>query len=146
MNETAPRPKLFFLSLIYPALKISVGSLLTYALPDVQPGTLGAVLILLAATYVISRLFYGRHRRQPSTGERWRLMGYCALWALVTETWGLWYLLSFPEEAGVPLGTEGLMFVIAFTVALNLLFCFLAFRFASPRYIDVMIKKDEKRG
>ena len=107
-------------------------------------GTGGAALIFLASAWIISRLFYTRHRRHLETHEAWRLIIYTYVWALIVEFHSIWYFVTFPEETGVYLDQDGLTFVLGYTALLSLLFSFLSIHYACRKFIASAIKRDHE--
>lgn len=100
-------------------------------------GALGGVAIL-AAGYVVGWRFTKLRRRLMSDQEMWRLIVGCAVYMVLFETLGVWGNLDTLE----PLSRNAWIGVVALTVALDLLFLWLVFRFAVRKAMRNNLEKD----
>jgi len=101
------------------------------------------MLVIVATVMLLSWLFARNHRRNFSRAERWRLIAYCAIWALALESMGLIYAASVglvdPSQIGV------LAFAVAFAIVLDTVMIWGAFNYASRRYIDSYLRRHERK-
>ena len=123
-----PRPFIFGYSLILPALWIVVSVLGSIVAPGRRLGIVGTALLFMGAAALTCWLFAKRHRRDLSKAEYWRLIVFSASWAILLELFVLFAVVVLPQfEAGhVQMGP--LLFAVPFTVALDFLFVWGAFR------------------
>src|SRR5690606_30111564 len=88
------KPKTFLFSLLLPLIWFSIGGIMAYFFPGKKLGIGGlALIVYLSITpvcWILAKSF-GRYLRRS---EKFKLIGYYTLWALICEFWGLWYYLS----------------------------------------------------
>jgi len=128
------RPILFLYSLIFPAVWICCSILFATLCPGKHLGTLGSALFIIGIASLISWLFARRQRRDFSSSEYLKIILYCIGWALFLEFLSLKFILSQPEAAH-DLNFRTLFFIASFTVTLDSLFVWLAFRNFGRRVI-----------
>ena len=141
MPDPAAKPKLFLYSLLLPVSWISLGTVMEIVAPGVRLGVPGLVAILFTVTGLISLLFARKHRRRFSTRERWRLTIYCFAWAFLSESLALLYVVSFPEETGIAVNTDAVVFSEAVTAILDFVLVWAVMKYWSPRFIDWYIQR-----
>lgn len=112
---------------------------MAYFFPGKKLGIGGlALIVYLSITpvcWILAKSF-GRYLRRS---EKFKLIGYYTLWALICEFWGLWYYLSLNSTPSMEGGS--LYFVLAFTAGLDLLFMFLGVHFAGERMYKYFSQK-----
>jgi hypothetical protein len=140
MQNAGGKPKLFLYSLALPALWFSIGAVLDLLFPGNRPGIPGLVMVLIVATVAMSWLLARKFRRQFTTKERWRLIGYCFVWAFMSESLALFHVISFPEEAGITVDLDTARITVLIIAVLNFLFVWAAINHWSPTFIDWYLK------
>ena len=145
MEATSPavrRPLIFGYSLILPAIWIVVSVLGSVVAPGRRLGIVGTALLFMGAAALTCWLFAKRHKRDLSKSEYWRLIVYSAAWAILLELVVLFGVIVLPQfEAGhVQMGP--LLFAVAFTVAIDFLFIWGAFRQTGRRVVVWYLEKE----
>ena len=136
MAEGRGKPKLFLLSLILPAVWITIGLIFTQISPSARLGLLGTVIMYIFVAVGICWLILRRHNRMPTNHESWRLVAYCSVFAVIMESWALLAAATWPEDfPNMQVSPDSLTFLIGTSVVLNTLFLTLAFKVAAPRYL-----------
>lgn len=134
------RPNIFLYSLLLPAVWVSISVLFTTLFPGKRLGIVGTALLLMAVASLIGWLFARREGRDFSKSEYLRIILYCIGWVLLLEFLGLFYLLSQSQTSP---DLHVLYFVVPFTVTLDSLFVWLAFRNFGRRVIRSYLAKHE---
>ena len=136
------RPAFIFgYSAILPATWTSVGLVLTLLIPGQRLGVAGTALLFMGVASLISWLFVKRHGRHFTRSEYWRLVLYCYLWAVSLELFVLFTVVILPQMEAGDVDLKPLAFAIPFTLILDALFVWLAFRQTGKRIIDAYLAK-----
>lgn len=139
------RPTIFLYSLLFPAAWICVSVLFTAIVPGKNLGTVGTALLIGGAASVISWVFVRREGRDFSTSEYRTIILYCVGWALLLESLALFFFLR-QSAPGHHLSIRALGFVALFTVTLDSLFVWLAFRNFGRRVIRSYLTQRQPVG
>jgi hydrogenase-4 membrane subunit HyfE len=134
-------PFLFGYSAILPAVWISVSVLLGLLIPGQRLGIVGTALLFMGVASLISWLFAKRHRRHFTKTEYWRIILYCYLWAVSLELFVLFAVVVLPQIETGNVDMKPLAFAIPFTLILDGLMVWLAFRQGGRRTIDAYLAK-----
>lgn len=134
------RPVMFLYSLLLPAIGICC-SLFAAFLSGKRLGIAGTALFLMLVASLIGWLFARREGRDFSKSEYRNIILYCIGWLLLSEFLGLFYALSHSSTSP---NLHALYFVIPFTVTLDSLFVWLAFRNFGRRVIRWYLAKHGK--
>ena len=134
VNEVQTKPWLFVYSLILPVVWMTLGVIGNFIAPGKHVGTVGTALIFLCVVTMISWLFVRKHRRHFTRSERFRIIGYCAGWAILLESCVLVYAAS--EGLVDPSKGSVLAFAASVAFVIDTLFLWLGFTFSSRRFIN----------
>ena len=137
------RPIIFLYSLPFPAIWVCCSLLSVELLPGKRLGTVGTALMIMGAASLISWLFVRRHGRDFSASEYLWIILYCIGWALFFECIVLVSIFS-QAEAAPDFNARTLIFLVLFTVTLDSLFVWLAFRNFGRRVIKSYLAKNGK--
>ena len=146
-NEAEGRgnPKIFLLSLILPAVWITIGIILLQIAPGARLGLAGTVVMYIFVAVAICWLVLRRHNRMPTNSESWRLVVYCSVFAVIMESWALIAAATWPDDfPNMQISSDSLTYLIGASIVLNSLFLTLAFRVAAPRFLKESIAKLEE--
>jgi hypothetical protein len=138
-SEPASALRLFGYALIFPAVWWCFGTLLSLLSPGKRLGTGGLVFVVMVTALATGWLF-ARNRHRAFLGrERWFLIGYCAVWAVLFELSGLLYAVSlglFPNAQ-----PRSLVFAALFAAVVDTLFLWLGFKYTGMRFIKWYLEK-----
>ena len=134
------RPNIFLYSLLFPAAWISCSALFAALFAAKSLGIVGTALMIVGIVSLTSWLFVRREARNFSPAEYRNIILYCIGWALLLEFSGLFFYLIQPDNAQ-HLSIGALCFAAGFTVVLDSLFVWLAFRNFSTRVIKSYLGK-----
>jgi hypothetical protein len=126
-------------ALIFAAVHLPLALVIGYLASGLKAksgGGLGVVLIMSAA-YVVGWRFASRHRRPFSGSERWLLIGGCAVYMILFEALGLF---GNYESIG-SMSALGWVGLAAFTLGLDVLFLWIAFRYTVRKMMEKQIAK-----
>lgn len=116
-TEVQAKPLLFVYSLILPVIWVAFGTIGNLVAPGKRVGIVGTAVIFLGVVTLISWIFVRKHRRQFTGSERFRIIAYCAGWAILLESCVLVYAASIglvdPSKVGV------LVFAVSFSFVIN---------------------------
>ena len=142
-SSPGKKPLLFAYSSLLPLVWFGFGFLISSIFPEQRAGAVGTALVIVAAVMLLSWLFVRNHHRNFSRSERWRLIGYCAIWALALESMGL----TYAAYAGLvdPSHIGAIAFSVVFAIVLDTLMIWGAFNYASRRFIDSYLQKHESK-
>ena len=138
MNQNMPEPRSPFIlgySAILPGAWVTLSVAGYCIIPGHRLGIVGTVLMFMGVAALISWLFARRYRRQFSTSEYWRIIAYCTCWALALEFFVLFTVIVLPQLQEGHLDSKPLFFAVPFTIVMDTLFCWLAFRQTGRRVI-----------
>jgi hypothetical protein len=135
------RPLIIAYSLILPITWLTIGTLGTLIAPDTRLGIAGTVLMFMGVASFISWIFVKRHHRDYTNREYWKLITYCTIWAVTLELFSIFALIVMPQLESGQVDSKMLLFVIPFTVSIDFLFSWLAFRQTGRRVIARYLKK-----
>jgi cbb3-type cytochrome oxidase subunit 1 len=136
------RPRIFLYSLLFPAAWVCCSALFAALLTGKRLGIVGTSLMIVGIVSLISWLFGRRQGREFSPAEFRTIILYCIGWALLLEFSALFFFLVQPENAH-DLSVGALCFAAVFTVVLDSLFVWLAFRNFSKRVIQWHLAKSK---
>ena len=146
MNQDIPElrsPLILAYSTILPAAWITLSVAGYFIIPGHRLGIVGTVLMFMGVAAFISWLFARRHRRQFSTSEYRRIIGYCIGWALALEFFVLFTVIVLPQLQDGHLDAKPLLFAVPFTIVMDTFFIWLAFRQTGKRVIAWYLRKLE---
>ena len=106
------KPRLFAYSLLLPLLWIIISLGLTGVPSERRVGIVETAVVVGGVAMLVSWLFVRRHRRHFANHERWRLIGYCAIWAAAWESMEL--ISASVGLSRVTALTYGVLFAIPF--------------------------------
>lgn len=136
------RPNIFLYSLPFPALWICCSLLFTTLFPGKRLGIVGTAFLFMGAASLICWLFARRQERDLNAAEYRNIILYCIGWAVFFEFCILLFLYLFPPPGTNPdLSARTFCFIVLFTVTLDSLFVWLAFRNFGRRVIKSYLAK-----
>jgi len=143
-QATVARPWLFPYALLLPAAWIGLGALVQAINPEWRLGMGGTALFFVLMAYAISWLFYKRNGRVLENAESWRLTIYCAVLAIVAETWVILAAMAWPEDFGIEVDPDAAKFAIGFAAIVDTLIMVLAFRVMAPKFMTKYVLGNEQ--
>jgi hypothetical protein len=137
------RPIIFLYSLLFPAVWICCGLLISAFFPGTHFGTVGTAMMFIGIAALIGWLFVRRHERDLSAFEFRKIIFYCISWALLFEGHTLFSIFT-QTKAGADLSTQAKCFIVLITATVDSLFVWLAFRYTGRRVIQSYLAKHRK--
>ena len=113
----------------------------TVIAPGRRLGIVGTALMFMAVGALTSWIFVRRYRREYSDSEYWRLIIYCTIWAVSLEMFVLFTVIVMPQLEAGHVDTGPLIFAVPFSIAMDFLFAWLAFRQTGRRVIAWYLKE-----
>jgi hypothetical protein len=140
--QIARHPFIVGYSLILPATWISICLLLVVIAPGRRLGVVGTALMFMAVAAFTSWLFVRRYHRDYTDREYWKLIIYCAIWAVSLELFVLFTAIVLPLMEAGHLEAAPVAFAVLLTIAVDFLFSWLSFRQTGRRLIAWYLRKE----
>jgi len=128
-------------ALLFAAVHFPLALALSYLVAAINPnpsGGMGVVAIITAACIVGWR-FAVRHGRLFTDREQWTLIAGCLFYICLFEAFGLWA----NRDRFTSLSAAAWAGIVIFTIGLDFLFLWLAYRYPVGKIMQKKIEKDE---